>query len=106
MMDDEPREHDAELREMIEEAKQALLQLREAASGSDSLGKRIPYRMLIAEFEALYRGHVVRVMGDHDSSALTWMQRGNGDWGILESGKKISSPCDRQLRLVVVPGRS
>ena len=25
------------------------------------------------------------MMGDHDSSALTWMQRGNGDWGILES---------------------
>ena len=56
-----------------------------AASGSDSLGEMIPYRMLIAEFEALYRGHVVRVMGDHDSSALTWMQRENGDWGILES---------------------
>jgi hypothetical protein len=85
MMEDEPREHDAELREMIEEAKQALLRLREAASRSDSLGKRIPYKMLIAEFEALYRGHVVRVMGDHDSSALTWMQRENGDWGILES---------------------
>ena len=52
-MEDEPREHNAELREMIEEAKQALLQLREATNGSDSLEKRIPYRMLIAEFEAL-----------------------------------------------------
>ena len=50
-----------------------MLRLREAASRSDSLNKMIPYMMLIAEFEALYRGHVVRVMGDHNSSALTWI---------------------------------